>query len=129
MFGFSRDPDQDFDLTAMGRAVSRFYNRITGYDPKRPRFTMIKFYDPDDKNMDTVHSKFWDFSEQYTEIVQPLPRSAKLRHKAKITDIFDKGKNALVITETKSYDEDDNLLIVNRATTVVRGAGGWGGDP
>ncbi len=66
--------------------------------------------------------------EQYTEIVQPLPRSAKLRHKAKITDIFDKGKNALVITETKSYDEDDNLLIINRATTVVRGAGGWGGE-
>ncbi len=66
--------------------------------------------------------------EQYTEIVRPLPRAATLKHRARIVDIFDKGKNALVVTETKSYDEDDNLLIVNRLTAVIRGAGGWGGD-
>ena len=66
--------------------------------------------------------------EQYTELKRPLPKHAKLKHKARIKDIFDKGKGALVITEINSYDEDDELLIVNEVTTFVRGAGGWGGD-
>jgi 3-hydroxyacyl-CoA dehydrogenase/3a,7a,12a-trihydroxy-5b-cholest-24-enoyl-CoA hydratase len=66
--------------------------------------------------------------EQYTEIKRPLPPHAKLTHKAKIKDIFDKGKNALVVTAMTSYDEDGNELIYNELTTFVRGAGGWGGD-
>lgn len=66
--------------------------------------------------------------EQYTELKRPLPKNAKLRHEARVKDIFDKGKGALVITEIKSFDEDDELLIVNEVTTFVRGAGGWGGD-
>ena len=66
--------------------------------------------------------------EQYTELKRPLPPHAKLTHKARIRDIFDKGKNALVITEFKSYDENGEELIHNELTTFVRGAGGWGGD-
>ncbi len=66
--------------------------------------------------------------EQYLELKRPLPQKATLEHKVKIKDIFDKGKNALVITEVKSYDETGDLLAVNELTTVVRGAGGWGGD-
>jgi 3-hydroxyacyl-CoA dehydrogenase/3a,7a,12a-trihydroxy-5b-cholest-24-enoyl-CoA hydratase len=66
--------------------------------------------------------------EQYTEIKRPLPTSAKLRHKAYIKDIFDKGKNALVITAITSYDENGDELVYNELTTFVRGAGGWGGE-
>jgi 3-hydroxyacyl-CoA dehydrogenase/3a,7a,12a-trihydroxy-5b-cholest-24-enoyl-CoA hydratase len=66
--------------------------------------------------------------EQYTELRRPLPRKAKLTHAARVSDIFDKGKNALVVTEIKSYDEDGNELVRNEITTFVRGAGGWGGD-
>ena len=66
--------------------------------------------------------------EQSTELVRPLPTSAKLTHKSRIVDIFDKGKNAVVVTETKSFDEDGDLLLVNRFSAIVRGAGGWGGD-
>jgi (3R)-3-hydroxyacyl-CoA dehydrogenase / 3a,7a,12a-trihydroxy-5b-cholest-24-enoyl-CoA hydratase / enoyl-CoA hydratase 2 len=66
--------------------------------------------------------------EQYTEIKRPLPSHATLTHKSKIKDIFDKGKNALVVTETRSYDETGEELIVNEITTFVRGAGGWGGE-
>ena len=36
--------------------------------------------------------------EQYTEVKRPLPPHAKLTHKAKIKDIFDKGKGAVVVT-------------------------------
>ncbi len=66
--------------------------------------------------------------EQYTEVMRPIPTDAKLTHKARISDIWDKGKNALVVTEVDTYDDDGDLLARNRVTTLVRGAGGWGGD-
>ncbi|MBL4634796.1 MAG: SDR family NAD(P)-dependent oxidoreductase, partial [Kofleriaceae bacterium] len=66
--------------------------------------------------------------EQYTELVRPMPRNAKLSHRSKVKSIFDKGKNALVTYETKSYDEDGNLLPINELTAVIRGAGGFGGE-
>ncbi len=66
--------------------------------------------------------------EQFTEVYAPLPPAAKLTHKSRVKDIFDKGKNALVITETQSFDEKGRLLFKNEVTTFVRGAGGWGGD-
>ncbi|HEY5922270.1 MAG TPA: SDR family NAD(P)-dependent oxidoreductase [Kofleriaceae bacterium] len=66
--------------------------------------------------------------EQYTEVLRPLPTTGKLSTKAKIKDIFDKGKNALVVTEFTTYDENGDVLIKNELTTFVRGAGGWGGE-
>ena len=36
--------------------------------------------------------------EQYTELKRPLPTNAKLTHKAKIKEIWDKGKGAVVVT-------------------------------
>lgn len=66
--------------------------------------------------------------EQVTELYRPLPLRAKLVNKARVVDIFDKGKNALVVTEIVSYDESGEPLIRNQLTTLVRGAGGWGGD-
>ncbi len=66
--------------------------------------------------------------EQYMELTRPLPPAAKLTHKAKVKDIFDKGKNALIVTEIKSYDDSGELLVINESTALIRGAGGWGGD-
>jgi 3-hydroxyacyl-CoA dehydrogenase/3a,7a,12a-trihydroxy-5b-cholest-24-enoyl-CoA hydratase len=66
--------------------------------------------------------------EQYTEVKRPLPAHAKLTHKAKVKDIFDKGKGAVVVTSITSYDEDGNELVYNELSTFVRGAGGWGGE-
>ncbi|MBZ0120219.1 MAG: SDR family NAD(P)-dependent oxidoreductase [Sandaracinaceae bacterium] len=66
--------------------------------------------------------------EQYTELKRPLPAKAKLTHKVRIKDIFDKGKGAIVVTAIDTLDEDGDLLVVNELTTFVRGAGGWGGD-
>jgi 3-hydroxyacyl-CoA dehydrogenase/3a,7a,12a-trihydroxy-5b-cholest-24-enoyl-CoA hydratase len=66
--------------------------------------------------------------EQYMELTRPLPPAAKLTHKAKVKDIFDKGKNALIVTEIKSYDEAGELLVINESTALIRGAGGWGGE-
>jgi len=66
--------------------------------------------------------------EQLTELLGPLPEQAKLTHRATIKDIFDKGKNALVVTEIISSDADGTPLIRNEFTALIRGAGGFGGD-
>ncbi len=66
--------------------------------------------------------------EQYTELIRPLPTKATLSHKARIKNIFDKGKHALIITEIITYDEDGNRLARNESTSLIRGAGGWGGE-
>ncbi len=66
--------------------------------------------------------------EQYTELKRPLPTSAKLVHKARIKNIWDKGRHAVVVTETRSYDESGEELMSNELTMLVRGAGGWGGE-
>ena len=66
--------------------------------------------------------------EQYTEVKRPLPTRGKLTTKATIKNIYDKGKNALVVNEMITYDENGDELIRNELTTLVRGAGGWGGE-
>ena len=72
--------------------------------------------------------------EQYLEVMRPLPARAKLTHKARIKDIWDKGSDggkkggAVVITSIDTFDETGELLFRNETSTFVRGAGGWGGD-
>ena len=66
--------------------------------------------------------------EQYTEVRRPLPTHAKLTHKAKIKEIWDKGKGAVVVMAITTTDEDGNELFYNELSTFVRGAGGWGGE-
>jgi 3-hydroxyacyl-CoA dehydrogenase/3a,7a,12a-trihydroxy-5b-cholest-24-enoyl-CoA hydratase len=66
--------------------------------------------------------------EQYTEIRAPWPTHGKLTHTLKVKDVFDKGKNALVINAITTTDEAGTELAYNEVTTFVRGAGGWGGD-
>jgi 3-hydroxyacyl-CoA dehydrogenase/3a,7a,12a-trihydroxy-5b-cholest-24-enoyl-CoA hydratase len=72
--------------------------------------------------------------EQYTEIVRPLPLKQKLTHKARISQIWDKGSDggkkggAVIVTAIDTYDEDGNLLIKNEVSTFAKGCGGWGGD-
>ena len=66
--------------------------------------------------------------EQYTEVKRPLPTKGKLTTKATIKAIYDKGKNALVVNEMITYDENGDELIRNELTTLVKGAGGWGGE-
>lgn len=65
--------------------------------------------------------------EQHTELVRPLPPRANLVHRARVKEILDKGKNALVNIEMRTSDDSGELLVVNNLVMVVRGAGGWGG--
>lgn len=66
--------------------------------------------------------------EQYTVVHRPLPPHAKLTHKGRIKEIWDKGKNAVVVVEVKTTDESGEPLFDNEISMFVRGAGGWGGE-
>ncbi len=72
--------------------------------------------------------------EQYLEVYGPLPLKAKLKHSARIKEIWDKGSDggkkggAVVVTAIDSFDESGERLFRNETSTFVRGAGGWGGD-
>ena len=66
--------------------------------------------------------------EQYTELKRPLPRSGKLTHRARIKEIWDKTKGAIINTESKTFDEAGELLAINNYIYFIRGAGDFGGD-
>jgi 3-hydroxyacyl-CoA dehydrogenase/3a,7a,12a-trihydroxy-5b-cholest-24-enoyl-CoA hydratase len=68
--------------------------------------------------------------EQTTELLRPLPTTpTTLVHKVTVSDIFDKGKNAVVVFTVESRDKATHApLLKNTISMVIRGAGGWGGD-
>lgn len=65
--------------------------------------------------------------EQETTLPGPLPTSGSVENTARITDIYDKGKGALVIVEVVSTTSGGEELIRNRASIFLRGEGGFGG--
>jgi 3-hydroxyacyl-CoA dehydrogenase/3a,7a,12a-trihydroxy-5b-cholest-24-enoyl-CoA hydratase len=67
-------------------------------------------------------------ASSYTELRRPLPPKAKLSHRTWVKDIFDKGKNAFVVIAVETTDETGEVLAYNELGSVIRGAGGWGGD-
>jgi len=66
--------------------------------------------------------------EQYLEIKAPIPTSANLTSRAKISHIYDKGKGALVIVDCNTTDEAGKLICTNQISLFIRGIGGFGGE-
>lgn len=58
---------------------------------------------------------------------RPLPTHAEVVSRARIAEIFDKRKAALVILEAETFDSSGQRLFVNRFSVFLRGAGGFGG--
>lgn len=67
--------------------------------------------------------------EQSVTLHRPIPTSLReATHSGRITEVFDKGKGALVILEVETSDGDGQRLLTNRASIFLRGEGGFGGD-
>lgn len=61
---------------------------------------------------------------------RPLPVEGRARAATVVTGIYDKGKGALVETETRLTDAGSgDLLVTSRTGIFVRGEGGFGGEP
>ena len=66
--------------------------------------------------------------EQDIEIHAPIPQAGEVSTTSRITDVFDKGKGALVVLEATSTTPDGEVLFVNRFSLFIRGEGGFGGE-
>jgi acyl dehydratase len=55
-------------------------------------------------------------------IHQPLPVTGEAKSRSRIADVYDKGKAAIVVTETSTP------YYTNRTSIFLRGEGGFGGD-
>ncbi len=66
--------------------------------------------------------------EQYLELKRPLPLHATLTQHAHISQIYDKGKGALVIIDVSSRDANGEEVAFNQASMFIRGLGGFGGE-
>ena len=67
--------------------------------------------------------------EQGIILHKPLPTQATVTSTSKVSNIYDKGKAALVILETTAIDTSDNLpVFTNISKLFFRDEGGWGGE-
>lgn len=68
--------------------------------------------------------------EQELEMHAELPASGEVRTTARIAEIHDKGKAAVIVLETTTIDAaSGQALVTNRFKAFIRGEGGFGGDP
>lgn len=65
--------------------------------------------------------------QQAITLERPMPVEGSAVMQSRIAAMYDKGKAAVVITETTLTD-DVGLLCSLRSSAFIRGAGGWGGD-
>ncbi|HSE56423.1 MAG TPA: MaoC/PaaZ C-terminal domain-containing protein [Nocardioidaceae bacterium] len=59
---------------------------------------------------------------------RPLPTSARATVRTRISDVWDKGKAAVIVQEGEAVDEAGEPLFTTRSSIFVRGEGGWGGE-
>jgi 3-hydroxyacyl-CoA dehydrogenase/3a,7a,12a-trihydroxy-5b-cholest-24-enoyl-CoA hydratase len=66
-------------------------------------------------------------AEQAVELFQPLPARGTLLHRARVAAIHDKGRHAVVVSEVHTTDEAGRAFMRSEVSSLVRGAGGFGG--
>lgn len=66
--------------------------------------------------------------EQYLELHKPVPTSATITNRAKISQVYDKGSGAVLVTDVHCHDEHGDLIAFQQSSSFIRGAGGFGGD-
>ena len=65
---------------------------------------------------------------QSIEVAAPLPTSGSASVATRITDVWDKGRAAVIWQEGVATSPDGEHLWTTRSSIFVRGEGGWGGE-
>jgi acyl dehydratase len=58
----------------------------------------------------------------------PLPTAARATLRTRISDVWDKGKAAVIVQQGEAVDEHGEPLFTTRSSIFVRGEGGFGGE-
>lgn len=67
--------------------------------------------------------------EQEIRVYKTIPTQGTLYTKWSIPAIYDKGKGALILVRTLSFDQRESLVSENLISLYIKGEGGFGGDP
>jgi acyl dehydratase len=78
---------------------------------------------------DEIEWPFFIHAEQVIRLHRPLPPSGKITQVSEVTDIFDKGKAAIIRFSINGVSEDGEPLYDTDWVVFYLGAGGFGGDP
>ncbi len=80
-------------------------------------------------NIGTFNPAMLVHGEQAITLHREIPVSGELEAVGEITGIYDKGKGAVIVTETKvTLVDSGEPLFDTRMSAFIRGEGGWGGD-
>lgn len=66
--------------------------------------------------------------EQYLEVKKALPTHGTVICRPRVSNVYDKGSGALVITDVPCYDEAGDEIAFGQYSMFIRGIGGWGGE-
>jgi acyl dehydratase len=66
--------------------------------------------------------------QQEITVHRPLPTSATVTVSARIADVYDKGKAAVILQESTAVDSSGEPLYTTRSSIFARGEGGFGGS-
>ena len=67
--------------------------------------------------------------EQTIELSGRIPVDASVTNRARVSNVYDKGKGAVVVLEIVSTDASGTVVFTNTPSIYLRGHGGFGGDP
>jgi acyl dehydratase len=65
---------------------------------------------------------------QAIKMHRPIPTSGGATLRTRITDVWDKGKAAVIVQQGDAVDASGEAIWTVTSTIFVRGEGGWGGD-
>ncbi len=81
------------------------------------------------RNIGTFNPALLVHGQQAITAHKPLPVNGTASLQGRIVGMYDKGKAAVVVTETVATDvADGQPLFTNLSSAFIRGEGGWGGD-
>ena len=79
------------------------------------------------RNVGTFNPALLVHGQQAVTLHRPIPVEGTATLTSKLVAMYDKGKAAVVVTETNAV-MDGAPLFTNTSSAFIRGEGGWGGD-
>ena len=81
------------------------------------------------RNIGTFNPALLVHGQQAITFHKPLPVAGSVSMQGRVVAMYDKGKAAVVVTETVASDlADGQPMYTNLSSAFIRGEGGWGGD-
>ena len=79
------------------------------------------------RNIGTFNPALLVHGQQAVTLHRPIPVEGTATITSRLVAMYDKGKAAVVVTETNAVMDGDPLY-TNTSSAFIRGEGGWGGD-